>query len=75
MSIDNYYNSTGYNAAWTDQENIDVLFFNLNYSYNEGLMPNGDHLERIKRLMDELNNEDDLKKQADIDLLILLVLT
>ncbi len=68
--LSNFYGEIGYNAAWTEQKNIDDLLFNLNDSYNEGLMPTDYHLKKISRLSDEVKNNNDLQKLADLDLLM-----
>ena len=65
-----FYLSTAYTPAWANQRNSKELINSLNESFDEGLIPNDYHLERIKKLIREIKTNPDPQKEADLDLLM-----
>jgi len=64
-----YYDSHNYDPLWFDKSNRLELISILEDSYNEGLTPSDYHIERIKKLEEQVENGD-----RDISLLINLEL-
>jgi len=65
-----YYESVAYSKVWDSQQNIDELLINIKEAYNEGLIPDDYHLERIEILIEETKSNQDLDKAADLDMLM-----
>ncbi len=69
--IADYYELNDYAPVWQNRKNFKELMANLEDAYNEGLIPEDYHLDRIKRLIDETKgNNADPYKLADRDLLM-----
>ena len=65
-----YYESVDYAPVWDSQQNIDELIVSIKESYDEGLIPNDYHLERIEMLIEKTKANPNLDKTADLDLLM-----
>jgi murein L,D-transpeptidase YcbB/YkuD len=68
--IQKYYELNAYNPSWRDNRNVNELIRDLEDAYNEGLLPEDYHLDRIKNLMSERGWKRDPYKLADLDLLM-----
>ncbi len=68
--IARYYELNAYNPSWKDKRNVEELIRNLVDAYNEGLLPEDYHLDKIKSLMNETRSNQDPDKLADLDLLM-----
>jgi murein L,D-transpeptidase YcbB/YkuD len=65
--IKRFYESNNYKAAWINQQNVNEIIRIIKDSYNEGLLPQDYHLERIESYQGkQLSNEE----TADLDLIL-----
>ncbi len=65
-----FYKANEYAPAWVSEQNRNDLIVSLKKSYDEGLIPDDYHLEKIKRLMMEVSSNADADKIANLDLLM-----
>ncbi len=65
-----FYEENAYERAWDTNDKINELIEILESSYFEGLTPEDYHLERIKRLLDEVKSDSGNEQIADLDLLM-----
>lgn len=65
-----FYETNNYSLAWENEENMVDLIESIEDSYNEGLIPEDYHLEKIKKLFSETKSNAKPDKIVDLDLLM-----
>ncbi len=65
-----FYETNNFAPAWNTEQNRVDLIRSLEDSYNEGLLPEDYHLEKIKLLISEIKSNADPNKVANLDLLM-----
>ena len=71
VELPRFYSNRTFELAWNDAKNRKDLLESLESSFDEGLMPQDYHLDRIKALMKKSESSELSKKEmADLDLLM-----
>jgi len=65
-----FYEANNYSLAWDNEQNRIDLIESLENSFNEGLIPDDYHLEKIKKLFRETKSNANPDKVVDLDLLM-----